>query len=128
MPACTLQVPLLGGKMYVINEPSLISAAFRARSLSFDPHLLKMIQYTTPMSAKGMAIVSSEDFWPRWVKLFYSSMTGTDLFKMNVVALGDIFRQINYLPLNMEVEDTVSLSHYFYFVILTRSTKHFYVL
>ncbi|ETS77997.1 hypothetical protein PFICI_10059 [Pestalotiopsis fici W106-1] len=104
MPACTL--PMLGGKMYIINEPSLISAAFRARSLSFDPHLIKTIKYTTPISAKAMDILNSDGFWPRWVKLFYSSMTGTDLFKMNIVVLGDIFRQINYLPLNMEVEDT----------------------
>ncbi|KAI0174438.1 cytochrome P450 [Pestalotiopsis sp. NC0098] len=104
MPACTL--PMLSGKMYIINEPSLVSAVFRARTLSFDPYLFKTIKYMVPISAKAMGVLSSEDFWPRWVKVVYSSMTGTDLFKMNVVVLRDIFRQINGLPMNMEVEDT----------------------
>lgn len=109
MPACTL--PMLSGKMYIINEPSLVSAVFRARTLSFDPYLFKTIKYMVPISAKAMGVLSSEDFWPRWVKVVYSSMTGTDLFKMNVVVLRDIFRQINGLPMNMEVEDTVRIIH-----------------
>ena len=35
LPICTL--PVLNGKLYVINSPSLISAAMRSKDLSFVP-------------------------------------------------------------------------------------------
>jgi hypothetical protein len=104
MPACTL--PMLNGKMYIINEPSLISEAFRARSLSFDPYLLKTIKYMIPISEKGMNVFKSDDFFHLWTKIVYSKMTGTDLYKMNVAVLNDVYSQLNSLPLNMEVQDT----------------------
>lgn len=44
MPICTL--PTLQGKIYLINSPDLISAAFKARTLGFDPNLLKTIKYS----------------------------------------------------------------------------------
>ncbi|KAM0817233.1 hypothetical protein AB5N19_03038 [Seiridium cardinale] len=104
MPACTL--PMINGKMYIINDPALISATFRARSLSFDPYLLKTIESMIPISAKTAELFKSDDFFHPWTKIVYSKMTGTDLSRMNVVVLTDIFDQINLLPLNMEVEDT----------------------
>lgn len=104
MPACTL--PMLNGKMYMLNSPSLISAAFKARTLSFDPFLLKTIHYMIPISTKAIGIFKSEEFYHPWVKIIYSKMTGNDLYRMNVVVLNDVYDQINRLPLNMEVEDT----------------------
>lgn len=103
-PAYTL--PMLNGKMYILNEPSLISAAFKARTLSFDPYLLNTIQYLIPISDSAMEIFRRDDFFHPWTKIVYSKMTGTDLFKMNIVVLTDVFDKINHLPRNMEVEDT----------------------
>lgn len=97
---------MLNGKMYLINDPGLISAVFRARTLSFDPYLMKTIQYMIPITNQAMDVFRKEEFQHRWLKVIYSKMTGTDLYNMNVVVLNDVFDQINMLPLNMEAEDT----------------------
>lgn len=97
---------MLNGKMYVVNDPSLVSSAFRARTLSFDPYLIKTIKFMIPISEKAMDQFKKDEFFHPWTKVVYSKMTGTDLFKMNVVVLDDIFDRFNHLPLNMEVEDT----------------------
>lgn len=39
LPICTL--PVLAGKLYVINAPGLISAAMRSKDLSFDPFAIE---------------------------------------------------------------------------------------
>lgn len=103
-PAYTL--PMLNGKMYIINDPSLISAAFRARTLSFDPLLLTTIKYMIPISEEASNVFKSDEFFHPWSKVIYSKMNGTELLKMNVVVLSDIFDKINHLPQNMEVENT----------------------
>lgn len=41
LPICTL--PMLNGKLYVINSPNLISSAMRSKDLSFDPFVLEFI-------------------------------------------------------------------------------------
>ncbi|KAH8204422.1 hypothetical protein TruAng_001338 [Truncatella angustata] len=104
LPAATL--PMLNGKMYVLNDPGLISAAFRARTLSFDPFLLKTIHHMIPISGGAMDVFRADEFQHRFQKVVYSKMTGADLLRMNAVVLGDVFGQINRLPANMEVEDT----------------------
>ncbi|KAI1871195.1 uncharacterized protein JN550_004640 [Neoarthrinium moseri] len=104
MPACTL--PMLNGKMYIINSPELVSAAFKARTLSFDPYLIKTLKHMIPISNKAMDMFAKDDFFHPWVNIVYSKMTGTDLLKMNVNALTDIYNNINNLPQNMEIEDT----------------------
>ncbi|KAI0129669.1 cytochrome P450 [Xylariales sp. AK1849] len=104
MPACTL--PMLNGKMYIINSPELISATFKARTLSFDPYLHKTIGSMVPLSKQAKTMFAEEHFYHHWIKVIYGKMTGTDLLKMNTVVLTDIFRQVNALPRAVEVEDT----------------------
>lgn len=42
MPICTL--PVLGGKMYVINSPLLVQQGLKSRTLSFAPFVLEFAQ------------------------------------------------------------------------------------
>ncbi|RYP11199.1 hypothetical protein DL765_007852 [Monosporascus sp. GIB2] len=104
MPACTL--PMASGKMYVLNSPELVTAAFKARTLSFGPHVRSMTKYIIPISQSASDEYCTPEFYQPWSQIFYSVMTGPELVKMNATVLTDLFSQINNFPQNMEVEDT----------------------
>lgn len=93
MPICTL--PVLAGKIYVINSPALISAAMRSRTLSFDPFVE---QFST--NALGLSEREKERFRdPAYISLatqpIHASLTGEPLRELAVAALKRIAADLN---------------------------------
>jgi cytochrome P450 len=91
LPICTL--PMLGGKMYIINSPTLIQAAMRSRNISFDPFSLEFAS-----GALGMTKHHIETFEPEMDNInhvIHSSLSGDPVYMMNARALKDVARTLN---------------------------------
>jgi len=61
LPICTL--PMLNGKMYLINSPGLIAAGMRNRDLSFDPFSLEFAEGLLGIERKYVDMWSAEVRW-----------------------------------------------------------------
>jgi cytochrome P450 len=97
MPICTL--PILSGKLYVINSPELAQSAILNRSLSFEPYVTDFIRRMTDVGDKAMKIYEDPAFFSRWLKIVYSSLTGAHLLAVNSAALRVIASSLNEVPL-----------------------------
>ncbi|KAK1757983.1 25-hydroxycholesterol 7-alpha-hydroxylase [Echria macrotheca] len=96
MPICTL--PILGGKLYVINSPEFAQSAILNRSLSFEPYVTDFIRRMTDVGDKAMKIYEDPAFFSRWLKIVYSSLTGPHLLAVNSAALRVVVNELNELP------------------------------
>lgn len=81
-------LPWSKGALYVVYKPTLVQAALKARSLSFEPYVSTFIARMTSCSARTMEIFDGPEFHPAWLKIIYSTMTGTELLRVNRTALG----------------------------------------
>jgi cytochrome P450 len=88
-------LPIMGGKMYVLNTPGLVEAVFKNRSLSFDPHVQMFIEKTTSVDRAGLDIWENPEFYHQWLKILYGSLTGQTLLDMNVRAVDNIAKSLN---------------------------------
>jgi hypothetical protein len=93
MPICTL--PMLNGQVYVINEPALIAAAMRNRNLSFDPFSLEFAEASMGMTKRHIEIFAAPGKMDEVNHIIHSSLTGENVLRMNVKALGDIADVLN---------------------------------
>lgn len=93
MPICTL--PILGGKLYVINSPDLAHAAIRNRALSFEPYVTDFIRKLTDVGDIAMKIYENPAFFSQWLKIVYSSLTGEHLMGINSTTLQIVTSALN---------------------------------
>ncbi|KAH8666526.1 cytochrome P450 [Xylariales sp. PMI_506] len=104
LPACTL--PVLSGKVYVLNSPGLIAAGLRASTLSHDYHLKKSLGAVAPLSKQARAVLQQDEFFQAWAKAVHGSMNAASLISMETTALTYIYQQLNDLPMYVGIEDT----------------------
>ena len=95
MPICTL--PVLGDKVYVINSITMISAALRCTSLSFDPFMVIFCKNALAASDEAMARFDDPEYIPASLKPFVSSMQGGPLRDVVDAALISIAGTLNQL-------------------------------
>ncbi|PKS08611.1 hypothetical protein jhhlp_004997 [Lomentospora prolificans] len=93
LPICSL--PMLNGYIYVINDPALISAAMRNRNLSFDPFSLEFAVGSLGMTQHHVDLFSAPGMMDEITHVIHSSLTGDNVFQMNVKALADISSLLN---------------------------------
>ncbi|KAG8169722.1 hypothetical protein KVR01_000467 [Diaporthe batatas] len=104
LPVCSL--PMLGRKVYVINNPILIQAAFTNTKLSFGPFVIDFVGRMDELSASARRAYVEEGMHARVKQIFSTHMTGQPLKKMNTVLLTQLML---HLPGNGSVVEVKSL-------------------
>ncbi|KAI1466125.1 cytochrome P450 [Daldinia caldariorum] len=92
-------LPLLHRKVYVINSPTLVQAAFANRRLSFMPFVVDFVKRMDELSPSARGIYA--EIHPQVMQSISTHMTGKQLKRKNSVQLKEFFP---YLP-----EDGVAL-------------------
>lgn len=98
MPICTL--PMLNGKLYVINSPSLIQAALRNNDISFDPFIVEFSKGIFGQNEKQVEVISRPTVMKELLDIIHSSLLGEPLHRLNVVALEKMMGHINVIQPN----------------------------
>ncbi|KAI9735472.1 MAG: hypothetical protein M1818_006478 [Claussenomyces sp. TS43310] len=100
-------LPMMGGKVYFVASPELVNAMIKSRSLSFDPVLHATIAKLFTISKAGVRkyVDPSTGVEARWTKNFYGCLNGVELKEINKAVLTDLFRQLDELPDEVNVED-----------------------
>ncbi|KAE9365750.1 cytochrome P450 [Stipitochalara longipes BDJ] len=99
LPAATL--PMINGKLYVINDPIMAQAAFRHKNLSFDPFTLAFAQRMLSVSDETMVPIrfagdeKTPSFLHEFVKELHGAMAEKYLNKMNANALERVSATVN---------------------------------
>ncbi|KAH7118626.1 cytochrome P450 [Dactylonectria estremocensis] len=93
MPICTL--PILKGKLYVINSPSLIQSAMRNNDVSFDPIILEVTDGMFGPTEGLMRLIKNKDTMKELMEVIASRLMGEPLHKLNVVALRRLMDPLN---------------------------------
>ncbi|KAM5344429.1 hypothetical protein ACJ41O_012965 [Fusarium nematophilum] len=93
LPICTL--PMLNGKMYIINSPDLISAALKNTDLSFDPFLTEAPKGLFGLNDKMIKIIDNKTVRDELMGIIHSALMGEPLYKMNVAALTKLMETLN---------------------------------
>jgi hypothetical protein len=88
---------MLGGRVYLINSVTLISAALRCTSLSFDPFIVLFSQNALAASAEDMERFKDPEYLHNAKKPFYPSMSGEPLRGVISAALKKISGELNGL-------------------------------
>ncbi|OHW95334.1 prostacyclin synthase [Colletotrichum incanum] len=104
-PVPILTLPMLSGKVYVVNDPELAQAALRNRSLSFDPFLRDLVKGMANTSAETMKTWDDPAFYGRWVKILYGGMAGQSLLGLNISAVGKVAASMNEIGDDVVVEN-----------------------
>ncbi|CCD44404.1 similar to cytochrome P450 [Botrytis cinerea T4] len=101
-------LPMMGGKVYFVASPELVNAMIKSRSLSFDPVLRSTIAKLFTISKEGVRkyVDPSIGLETRWTKNFYGCLNGVQLKEINKAVLTDVFRQLDELPDEVNVEDS----------------------
>ncbi|KAI1477443.1 cytochrome P450 [Daldinia eschscholtzii] len=96
-------LPLLHRKVYVINSPTLVQAAFANRRLSFMPFVVDFVKRMDELSPAARGIYG--EIHPQVMQSISTHMTGKQLKRMNSVQLKEF---LPYLPENgvvLEIEN-----------------------
>ncbi|KAK0646535.1 cytochrome P450 [Cercophora newfieldiana] len=93
-PICTL--PMLGGKIYLINSPSLIAAAMRNRELSFDPFAIDFAEGLLGIERK---YVDGLFATPGWVQTMtdtiHAALAGENVRAMKAACYREVAKTLN---------------------------------
>jgi len=89
---------MLNGKIYVINKPALIAAAFRNRAFSFEVFTLELAAATMGMTKRHVELFGRPGGMDEVVRVFHLSLSGDNLVRMNARALADIAVSLNAIP------------------------------
>ncbi|RGP61326.1 7-alpha-hydroxycholest-4-en-3-one 12-alpha-hydroxylase [Fusarium longipes] len=92
-PIATL--PMLNGKLYVINSPDLIHSALRNNEISFGPFILETSKAMWGLSDNAMASISVEANLKGGMQLIHSTLGGESLHKLNVNSLSRFMTYLN---------------------------------
>ena len=96
MPICTL--PMLHGKIYVINSPSLIAAAMKSKTLSFDPVTLDFMVGALGLPRKLVNKFAAPGVMDDVHHAIKANLSGALVSPMNTRALGSISFALNSVP------------------------------
>ncbi|KAI0968223.1 cytochrome P450 [Xylaria arbuscula] len=97
-------MPLLNKKVYVINSPVLINAAFSNRNMSFGPFIIDFVKQMEELSQKARTAYTEGGMHGQLMQIFSIYLSGQYMRSMNAV-------QLNYMstslppqgpPMNME--------------------------
>ncbi|KAL3600141.1 hypothetical protein FPOAC2_04372 [Fusarium poae] len=101
-------IPILNGKLYVINSPDLIQSALRNNDISFTPFILESSKAMWGLSDNAMASISVEANLKGGMQLIHSTLGGESLHKLNGNSLSRFMTYLNRVkPREMhEVADT----------------------
>ncbi|RSL50929.1 hypothetical protein CEP54_011692 [Fusarium duplospermum] len=109
LPICTL--PMLHGKMYVINSPDLITAAMKNGDISFDPFLLEVPVGLFGLSKKISNIIEQRHVIDGLLNVIHYTLMGDHLSRMNITALTNMMQTLNDVgPNPAEVSDAYEWS------------------
>ena len=86
---------MLNGWLYVINSPSLISAAMRHRDLSFDPFVIEFSGAALGMTEQQIKTYSEQANLDDITDAIHKSLLGDNLLRMNISALADVAKTLN---------------------------------
>ncbi|KAL6355413.1 hypothetical protein LRP88_11002 [Fusarium phalaenopsidis] len=104
LPICTL--PMLHGKMYIINAPDLITAAMKNGDISFDPFLLEVPVGLFGLSKKLSDIIEQRHVIDGLLNVIHFTLMGDHLSRMNITALIKMMQTLNDVgPRPVEVSD-----------------------
>lgn len=86
---------MLNGKIYVINSPTLISAAMRSKDLIFDPFILQFALAVLGASKQHVDTFAKPGVLEHISQVIHLSLTGDPVFRMNARALNDVAQLLN---------------------------------
>ncbi|PTD02181.1 25-hydroxycholesterol 7-alpha-hydroxylase [Fusarium culmorum] len=92
-PIVTL--PMLNGKLYVINSPDLIQAALRNNDISFTPFILESSKAMWGLSENAMASISDLANLKGGMQIIHSTLGGESLHKLNISSLSRFMTYLN---------------------------------
>jgi len=96
MPICTL--PMMNGKMYIINKPSLVSVAMRNRALDFDEFSLEFGRFILGIPNEQFKALKQPGVIDDFNRVAQAAMTGDKLTRMNVRAMRHMGSELSAVP------------------------------
>ncbi|RGP74625.1 prostacyclin synthase [Fusarium sporotrichioides] len=88
-------LPILGGKLYVIFDPTIVQSAYRKKTLSFEPFAAEFAQRELLLSDRVQDKLKNTNLVPDFFAAIHPAMTGDHLHRMNANALNYISKDIN---------------------------------
>ncbi|KAF4974548.1 hypothetical protein FZEAL_8572 [Fusarium zealandicum] len=96
MPICTL--PILNGKLYLINSPSLIQAALRNTDIAFDPFIIEFSKGMFGLNQKQVGIIARKEVMKELFDVIHATLLGDPLHRLNMAALTKLMTYLNRIP------------------------------
>lgn len=88
LPICSL--PMLNGKVYVINSPAMIDKAMKNGDLSFDPFAKELVGKTFGFQPAHMRLLHDDQIYHQYIGKIAGGLSGPSLAKLNIIALNFI--------------------------------------
>ncbi|KAH7312697.1 cytochrome P450 [Stachybotrys elegans] len=96
LPIFTL--PILNGKLYVMNSPALVQAAMRTPEISFDPFFAEFTNGMLGLNSRQAAVINNKKCMEELLQIIHTTLMGPPLHKVNVNALGYLAGELNKVP------------------------------
>ncbi|KAF9777145.1 hypothetical protein IL306_004571 [Fusarium sp. DS 682] len=93
VPICTL--PMLNGKVYVINSPDLIQSALKNNDISFDPFLIGFSKALWGLSQNAADSIADKANLKGGLTIIHSTLMGEPLHRLNLNALTRLMTYVN---------------------------------
>lgn len=93
MPICAL--PMLNGKVYIINSPDLIQSALKNNDISFDPFLVEFSKAMWGLSQNAGDLISDKEYLKTGLSIIQSTLMGEPLHRLNLSALTRLMTYLN---------------------------------
>ncbi|RMJ13686.1 hypothetical protein CDV36_006655 [Fusarium kuroshium] len=90
-------LPILGGKLYIIFEPSMVQSAYRNKNLAFEPFAVEFAQRELAISNESARIVRETNLVPDFFSVITKSMAGEYTHRMNANALKYVSKELETL-------------------------------
>jgi hypothetical protein len=101
-------VPILNGKLYIINSPALVQAALRAPEISFEPFMKEFTEGMLGLNERQAALINDRPRMDELLQILHGSMMGAPLQKVNANVLGYLAGVLNDMPRDrpLQVDDS----------------------
>ncbi|KAF5676132.1 7-alpha-hydroxycholest-4-en-3-one 12-alpha-hydroxylase [Fusarium heterosporum] len=118
MPICTL--PVLNGKLYVINAPDLIQSALRNNDISFDPFLVEFSVGMWGLSENAANCIKDETNLKGGLTIIHTTLMGEPLYRLTLNSLRALMAHLN----RIEPHETLNIPDVFMWLrdIVTQTT------
>ncbi|KAG5664970.1 hypothetical protein KAF25_008704 [Fusarium avenaceum] len=93
LPISTL--PVLNGKLYVINSPDLIHSALRNNDISFDPFLLEFSVSMWGISKNAAKCIENRENMNGGLNIIHANTMGEPVHRLNIGSLTRLMSYIN---------------------------------